>query len=277
MLFIPQKGRWLTQHNLGTVGTVTPGTSLTTGGASSTKGTPVEIFASTNFDVCAVEIFAHSYFSNGADSRGCLDILIGTATESVLIPNLLMGACGSIAATDPGPKSWMFPLFIPAGSRIAAQVAGARISTAMYVWMRLYGGLISPPWRVGGKVETYGVGTVPNGTTITPGASGAEGAWTEITASSSRDHFCLVPSMQFSADTTTSSRGLMLDIGVGAATEEEVAQSFFYITSGSENMAGPFGGHLPHCVDVPSGSRLVMRVSSSGTVDGTQVALHGVS
>lgn len=278
MLVIPQKGRWLTQHNLGTVGTTTPGTAVTTHATvTSTKGTPVELFASTNFDVCFVEILASGYAVSAGESRGCLDILIGAATESILIADLLMGGCGVFTAANGGPKVWGFPLFIPAGSRIAAQVAGIRLATAVQVSMRLYGGLISPPFRVGGKVTTYGIGTVPDGTAITPGASGAEGAWTQISASSSRDHFCLVPSMQLGNDSNTNQRALMLDIGVGAATEEEVAQSYLYVTGSDESMSGPFGYYLPQFVDVPSGTRLVMRVSNSGLVDTTQVALHGVS
>lgn len=276
MLHIPQKGRWLTQHNVGSVGTTTPGTSVTTGSTSTTKGTPAEIFSSTNFDACLIEICASNYFASSSDSRGCLDILIGAATESVLIADLLIGGCGGYTGANGGPKIWRFPLYIPSGSRIAAQAAGIRVSTAFQVQMRLYGGIISPPFRVGGRVDTYGV-TVPDGTTITSGASGAEGSWTQITASSSRDHFCLVPSFQLGNDTTINSRGLSVDVGVGAATEEEIGPSYLYVTGTSESLSGPWGYYEPMFVDVPSGTRLAMRASCSGTVDAYAGALHGVS
>src|SRR3990167_4779725 len=176
MLWVPQKGILRVQHNTGAVGTATPGTSVTTGASSATKGTPAEIFAATSFDAYWLTVIASDYGAAAASSSGCLDILTGEATEEVLIPNLLMGGCGRMgSAIVVSPKRWDFPLYIPAGSRLAARAAGLRLSTAMRVWLFLYGGNGSPPFRVGSKVVTYGVTTVPHGVAITPGETGAEG------------------------------------------------------------------------------------------------------
>lgn len=169
----------------------------------------------------------------------------------------------------------MFPLYIPAGSRLSAKAAGLRVSTAMTVAIWLYGGDGLPPFRVGSKVTTYGV-TVPNGTSITPGATGAEGAWAQITASTTADHFALVPSFQLGADTVVSNNRYAVDIGLGAATEEEIVQSEWYVTSGDETCTN-FGPHLPSFQDIPSGSRLSLRASCSGTADVVDAAIHAVS
>jgi hypothetical protein len=277
MLWSPQKGVRRLEHNTGAVGTATPGTSVTTGGTSSTKGTAVQLIASTAFDAYWVKVVASSYGLAATASEGALDILIGAATEEVLIPNLLMGGCGSIAAAGNGPKCWDFPLYIPAGSRLAAQAAGARVSTAMRVAIYLYGGDGYPAFRVGSKVTTYGMGTVPNGTTITPGASGAEGSWTQITSSTSEDHFAFVPSFQCNADTTMNLRQFMVDIGTGAATEEMIAEGYWFATDNGELMGGPYNS-MPCMTDVPSGTRLVMRVSNSGANDsGYNGVIHAVS
>lgn len=276
MLYIPNMGKPQTQHNWGTVGSTTPGTSVTTGAASTTKGTPVEVIASADFDACLVEIFASGYHVSAGDSRGCLDLLIGSATESVLAANLLMGACGAYLGANPGPKRWVFPIEIAGGSRLAVQAAGIRLSTAFRVQIRLYGGMISPWWRVGKGIDTMGIGTVPDGTAITPGASGAEGSWTQIVASTSRDYFCIVPSFQLGNDTNTNVRALFVDVGIGAATEQEMIQSHVYITGADESIGGPFTPVLPDFWDVPSGSRLTMRASNSGVNDAYQGALHGV-
>jgi hypothetical protein len=278
MLWVPQKGVLRVEHNVGSVGTDTPGTSVTTGGAASTKGTPVEVFASTSFDTCYIAIMASNYGASVAASAGCLDILVGAATEEVLIPNLLMGYSGAWGGSfTQNPKQWEFPLYIPAGSRIAVQTAGERVTTASRVQIYLYGGMISPAWRVGSHVTTYGIGTVPNGTSITPGASGGEGAWAQITASTTEDHFALVPSFQPSADTTTSTRTYAVDIGIGAATEEMIQEGYIYGVDGNEKMCGPMPC-IPCYQDIPSGSRLVMRASNSGTNDGAyNGALHAVS
>jgi len=282
LLWVPGKGDLRVEHNTGAVGTTTPGSSVTTGAASSTKGAPVELFASTAFDAYWIAIYASHYGASATASAGCLDILTGAATEEVLIPDLLMGYCGgshaSASVNTLGGKIWQFPLYIPAGSRIAARVAGARLSTAMRVAVYLYGGHGVPPFRVGSKVTTYTVTTVPNGVTIVPGASGAEGSWTELVASTSEDHFAFFPSLQVQGDTTISPwKNIAVDLGQGAAPEEQIGEGFWFSLDQLESMGGPWPS-MPVFKDIPSGTRLVMRASSSGAVDSQYgAAIHAVS
>lgn len=281
MLYIPAVGDVRTQHNAGSVGTGTVGTSVSTSGSSNTKGTPAEIFSSTNFDTFWITIIASLYGADaaGAAAQGAMDILIGASTEAVLIPNLLMGHCGgnNNATLHTGPKRWDFPLYIPAASRIAVQAAGIRTSTAFRVAVYLYGGNGSPAFPCGTKVTTYGMGTVPDGTTITPGASGAEGAWAQVTASTSEDHFAFVPSFQASGDSTTNIRNYYVDMGYGAATEEEIMESYVYRIDQNETMEGPWNT-MPCFKRIASGSRLVMRASNSGSNDGGyNGVIHAVS
>lgn len=280
MLPIPFKGDLRVDHNAGGVGAARLGATVTTGGGTSaTKGTAVQLIASTAFDAHWITILAQGYAAAAIASEGSLDILIGAATESILIADLLMGYCGGDLTTsaDVGPKRWDFPLYIPAGSRIAAQAAGARLSTNLGVAVFLYGGQgYASLASSGSRVTTYGV-SAPNGVTITPGASGGEGSWTEITASTSEDHFALIPSLQLSTDTTANRRYLFVDIGIGAATEEEIAQSFIFQTGSNEFMAGPYNS-IPCMKPIPAGSRLTMRVSNNGTNDGPyNAAIHAVS
>ena len=287
MLWVPQKGIVRVEHSFGGTSSTTPGTSVTTGGAAATKGTAVQLIASTSFDAYWIRVVATSYGLSATTSRGCLDILIGAATEEVLIPNLLMGFCGGAGSgttTGCGAKTWEFPLYIPAGTRIAAQVAGDRTTTAMRVGVFLYGGNGYPPFRVGSKVTTYGIGTVPAATSVTPGASGAEGAWTQIAASTSEDHFAFVPSLQPpTGDTTlTPIKWTFLDMGIGAATEEALVgaeQSYMFRVDSGELMEGPVNS-FPCFQDVPSGTRLAARLSSGGALDTVatqEVAIHAVS
>jgi hypothetical protein len=189
-----------------------------------------------------------------------------------------MGYCGAYGVAGGGPKIWDFPLYIPAGARIAAQVAGARLGNAMRVQVWLRGGNGYPPYRVGTKVTTYGMGTVPSGVSITPGTTGAEGAWTQITASTSEDHFAFVPSFQASADVSISNSVYAVDIGIGAATEEEILQTALFTSDTTESMMGPIPS-FPAFQDVPASTRLTMRVSNSNaTNDGAYNAvIHAVS
>ena len=276
MLWVPQKGKLRIEHTFGTASTGS--ITATTGASASTKGSVAEIIASTSFDSYMIAIMASQYGASATASEGALDILVGAATERVLIPNLLMGYCGGNTADNlNGCKIWLFPLYIPAGTRIACQAAGARTATAVRVGIKLWGGDGFPKFRVGTKVTTYGMGTVPNGTTITPGASGAQGSWTQITASTGEDNFAFVPSFQVAADTTTNNRYLSLDLGIGAATEQVIGDGHVFMTNATEHMAGPFPC-FPVYHDVPAGTRLVMRASCNSTIDGGyNGVIHAVS
>lgn len=247
------------------------GTSITTGGSSSTKGTAVQLIASTAFDTWWVTVMASAHGNIATASDACLDILVGAATEQVLIPNLLAGYSGTSGGG--GPRVWNFPLYIPAGSRIAARAAGLRTSSTMRVAIYLYGGSGPPPFKCATRIDTVGIGTVPNGTAVTPGASGAEGSWTEIVASTTRDAFGVVPSFQVTNDTTISQRAYSLDIGVGSATEEEIGGPYNYASHAGELVYD--GVIYPTLVDIPASSRLVVRASNSNTNDaGYDCALH---
>lgn len=277
MLWIPQKGPLLTQSNIAATASATLGTSATTGAASATKGTIVELISSTSFDTYLMQITAADYGTSATASPGCLDIMVGgSGSEISLIDNLLMGASGGIGIQIRGPKHWIFPLYVPAGTRIAARVAGLRLSTAMKVAIYLWGGVGYPPFKVGTRVDTYGIGTVPNGTTITEGSTGAEGAWAQITASTSRDHFCIVPSYQYN-DSTLLDAFIQVDVGIGAAaSEQQIGHSFNYSIGTIDCMDGPYP-LLPIFKDIPSGTRLAMRASSNTTTNTANGALHGVS
>lgn len=281
MLYIPNKGQTLqTSNETGGAAATTWGTSVTTGGSTSTKGSAAELIASTPWDSYWITVFASNYANAATGSDGCMDIMIGAATEEVLIPDLLMGSCGGTPSlTDgQGPKRWDFPLYIPAGSRLSAKAAGRRTSTAFRVAVYLYGGSSNVPFKVGSKVTTYGMGTVPAGTTITPGASGANGTITQITASTSEDHFAFVPSIQVTNDATMTANNLKVQLCAGPLNSEApFGQPMWFGTGTNESMGGPYNS-FPIFKDIPSGTRLSMRASCSGAVDaGYSACIHAVS
>jgi hypothetical protein len=284
MLWVPQKGILRCEHSLGNTPGTTIGTAVTTGGSSGTKGSAAQLIASTAFDAYWIRVVAMGYAAAATTSQCCLDILAGAATEEVIIPDLLAGFCGgAVSITAGGPKVWDFPLYIPAGTRIAARAAGDRVSTAFRVAVFLYGGNGYPAFRAGGKVRTYGVSVVPGGTDVAAGYTGAEGAWVQIAAASSEDHFAFVPSFSPSdGDTTlTPTKHVFMDMGIGAATEELLIgaqQSYCWRYDVTEICEGPYNS-MPTFHDVPSGTRLVARLSMSGATDTGEpdCAIHGVS
>ena len=271
MLWTPPQ-RLRTQSNAPTLATLTPGTAVTTGATSSTKGSATQLIASTKFDVWGVTLVFTDYGASATASDACFDLLLG-ANDDVRVANLLCGY--SPSSSSFGTQRYWFPLYIPAGVKVSGRAAGLRTSTAMQVQIFLEGGTPSPPWRVGSRVTTYGITTVPNGTNVVAG-NAAEGSWTQMTASTSEDHFYLVPSFQLTSETSISSRALNVDYGVGGSGSEVLLGSVDYGQSSFELLSTPgdLGGEDVH---VPAGSRLVMRASSTGVSNNYNGALYGIS
>jgi len=273
VLWVPQKGIVRVAHNTGAVGSLNIGTNVTTGASAGTKGLVATLISDLAFDAYWINILACDYGLSATASEGMLDIMIGdvTSQNQVLIPNLLMGYCAgpNLAAIPAGiGKRWSFPLYIPAGSYIGAQAAGARTSTVVRVAVYLYGGDAIPHWRVGTRVVSYSTApSVPRGVAITPGTSGGVGAWTEVVASTSVDHFAVVPSFQPETDTTITQKACTLQVGIGAATAEELLsdQVEWYVNGTGEGMTN-FNG-FPIFADIPAATRLTARVSNSTTND----------
>lgn len=285
MLWSPSKGLSPRVTQYQDVGAGTHPFSVTTGGTSSTKGTPVQVTAGVGYDVHWVTVIAAGYGNGGANSKCCLDLLVGASTEEVAVANMLAGQCGggSGGLQGVGCKRWNFPLFIAANTRIALRAAGDRTSTAVQCNVFLHS-FPSPGFRTAGSVTTYGVSSVPAGTAVAAGASGAEGSWVEITSSTTNDHFAIVPSFQGPTDTTYNAvKSFIVEFAIGAAGAEEALAGgnyqFRFRYDDTERCEGPAGSPWPLYTPIPAGSRLSARVSSSGTADAAapEIAIHALS
>jgi hypothetical protein len=217
---------------------------------------------SNNQDSWAIEIAVTGTGASATASQACVDILIGGATDDVLISSLLVGYAYNAAV-----RRYWFPLFIPQGLRIAARLSSVRTAiTDPRVGVWLYGG-DPPPHRVGRKVTTYGT-KIDNsrGQAVTPTASGGGASVTAMTASSSEDHFYLAPGFQAATDTTLTPNGFInIGIGVGAATEQRIGTWWFW-----KDTTEQFNGPIPTpgaWADVDAGQRLTMLASNSGAND----------
>lgn len=277
MFFIPSKGEMRVQTNAGSVGAASPGTAVTAHASSSAKGTPAELISSTSFDTYWVRIVVEDTCSSGSATGGALDLLVGASTEEVAIADMLVGQASDIATANLGSQVFDFPLYIPSGTRIAAQFASEVWGDTAYVAVWLYGGHGSPMWRVGSKVTTYGISAPVTGVSLTPG-NGTEGAWTQIVASTTSDHFCFVPSLHSVGDTSGGNKTWKLNIGTGSATEEEIGMWTY--TGSSVEAFGMATQRLPAFRDVPSGTRLAARLSIDSTTGNyldLNCAVHAVT
>jgi hypothetical protein len=260
------------------VTTPTTGTSVTAGGTAHVKNTTyTTLIASTNFDAYAIEIkFSDVGTVVATDSSMLVDIAIGAAaSETVIIPNLVAGAAAAQATIVPGGQHYWFPLYIPTGSRISATAQAVIVSDTVLTTVRLWGDPSSPIWA-GSEVIDYGTNAAASqGTAVAAGVSGAEGTFTQITASTTRTHYYVAAGISNAGDVTSQQGGGVLDIGVGAATEDPIAEDYWFTTTANEDIS-----HKPIGIaaQIPSATRLTARISQgSATAQNWDVILYGVS
>lgn len=246
------------------VGTGTPGTSVAEGTTS--FGSIVEIISAANNDQesWGIWIFPNINQNPSATASGaCMDVLSGpSGSEEVLIPGLLIGGAYGTAS-----RAYYFPLLIPPGTRISARIATETAhATNPSVLIELYGGGI-PPHQVGSRVTTYGTKVNDaRGQAITPTASGGAASATQLTASTSKDHFYFLPSFQVEVDTTISTQTFNnVGIGVGTGSGDRIG-TWWFGKDAAERQSGPFPQRGAY-QRVPSGSRLVLLASNGATND----------
>lgn len=261
MLWLPGSPGVKVISNHGLVGTTTPWTAVPSSATTNTYGTVTELISAANNtqNSWGIEVSVYRTGASAAARQGCIDILIGGATDDVLIPGLLCGGTYNSAN-----RTWFFPVHVPAGVRIAAQHANVGTSISARVGIKLFGGT-PPPFQVGRKVTAYGT-KINNsrGQAVTPTASGGAASVTEFTASTTEDHFAFLPSFQISTDTAIAAVGVTnIGIGVGAATEERIGTWWFFADT-QEAQSGPISP-MPAWREVPAGSRLTMLASYSTT------------
>jgi hypothetical protein len=240
------------------------GTTVTSSGSVDTKGSWTQIAASTSFDAAAIYLNLDTAFT---DTNYLLDIGVGAAaSETILIPDVMIAAEGGKGVFV------TFPVTIPAGSRIAARCAANFASSGMFVSVTLFSAsFVDHP--SGQNVTAYGVVTSGSkGTTVNAGGvANTKGSWTQITASTTRDHKGLIVGAERPVLSVIVAGGYsqLTDIGVGGAGSEQIlvpdirfqSQAPLGTTSPRGQLEPSFIA-LPAC-DIPAGSRLAVRQQST--------------
>lgn len=251
-----------------------PAVTVTAAGSAHTKGAWSEIVASTSEDasLLAINTTAAVAILN-ADSRALLDIGIGGAgSETAIISNIVIGNKSSSSS------GWLFPVFIPKGTRVAARIQHVTASTALTFRFRL--GKTEPTsQRPASYTVTMGANTsTSSGVVVNYGGStNTKGSWTEITASTSERFAGLHLCVDMNGDSTMGAATCLVDVATGGAGSETVIVSNVFYLQTSNEAIDHFGGGSPFMpVDVPAGARLSVRQqTSSGLNPDIGVALIG--
>lgn len=254
------------------VASANPGTSITPG--NNTFPAYAEILSDTvvtedcygiliNINSNAVSAAARDTLVNiGADPAG------GTSFSTIIAD--LMGSCAG-AMNAGGGMMYYFPLYIKNGTALAAQasVNNATVGT-LRVWVTLFAKPQRPDLlKVGSYVTAVGaVEASSRGTTVTPGASGAEGSYASL-GTPTKDHWWWQSGIGVN-DGTMNALSLFADIAAGDATNKVLLQENnpFHSTS-AEAINGGYNNLNPLVCyhEVPGSTEIWGRISNSGAND----------
>lgn len=182
MALLKQLNSWAWNYTNASAGSLTPGTSVTPG-ATNAEGTATAIATGANIanDVHRVVL----WITGGATASGAKEHLLdigfdpaGGASYTYIMSNLV---CGASAAAVAGGRWYEFPLYIPAGSQVAARIQGSNgTAGTVRVAAWFYGRPSRPEMvRSGRYTETIGTITNSSGVTFTPG-NAADGTFASL-------------------------------------------------------------------------------------------------
>ncbi len=246
------------------------GTSITP--AVGSKGSWAQVIASTGDASFGILVNINSASTSNASRNYTVDIGVGAGgSETVLIADLLGGNAGTYSV---GPGWYYFPIFIPAGTRIAARAQGS-VTTAFSVLVWLYERPINASQiRKGSFCETLGISGA-EGVVVVPGTT-SEGSWTSLGTTAKKLWWRQVGFQVRSSDTSHAGNAIHVDLAVGNGTTFDViiADTLFITTSAevTQNLPLTVGVEWP----VPAGSTIYVRAQNSAGLDAYTMAAYGM-
>jgi hypothetical protein len=280
MLFSPQSyftKSWVNQ--------AVPDMTSVPGGAIALSATPLtlsawtQISASVPFDVWAIEVSTYNVATGGSNSATLYDFGIGAASsETVLIEGLsASGASNDVCQF--GGASTTVPIRIAEGERLTIRARSARASVTFRYVVTLYGAPTHPEAVFSGTIaDGYGLDLAnARGTTVTPGANDTWGSYAQIVASTTRHHRAMLFEVLPPYSTDMVQQGYAIQFAVGATdAEQQLGPSFMGVANTAEGW-GRWPRNTYYMIDLPIGSRLSARASSSGTAVDLSVIAWGIS
>jgi len=248
---------------------ISAGTILTANASTNTKGSYAQITASTTYDICGLYVSIGQ--ANTAGAAYSVDLAVGAGGSEVIIIADISYQQGS---TNIAPL--FFPIGIPAGSRIAARCQSTTtVATIKCQVIGMDGNFLQPHL---GNCATYGFNSSTTlGTLIDPGGTtNTKGSYAQITASTTYDINAV--SFSFDSQSTSANGAIAFDLAVGAAASEVVVIPNMLMNIGTNRPLPPQLG--PFAVEIPAGSRLAIRASSTNNTAGTRkfgATVYGIS
>jgi hypothetical protein len=222
MLLIPPSGlSTIETHVSGTTNeTATFSISVTANASANTKGNYTTLVAATSYASYGIMVQLAGLQTTASTNQRCLvDIALGADTaEVVIIPNLTCGNVSDYVAASNVGASYYFPIYIPAGVRVAARCQASTGGDIVNVAVRLFQRPTGAEAWYGSRVTAYGADTTNSrGTSVTP-AQNAFTTVTQITSSTTYPVRYLQIGYDLLSDTTAASSRMLAKIYIGNAT-----------------------------------------------------------
>ena len=266
-------------NNIDTVGentADTTGVTVTAAASANTKGASwQEIISSTTIRANYILVMLGGTGTSSGDYL--VDIAIGAAgSEKSLIDNIQF----SQVAIGGQVSAYLFPVVVPAGSRLSSKCQATNASGTIEVIIVLIGAGDKASQGLS-RVSTYGATTADSGGTgVDPGGTiNTKGGWQQIVASTTYPIKQLLVVIGDRANTAMSTCNWLMDIGVGAGSAEKVLIPALFFCAGTTpdgiipNIFGPFPVNIPAGTRISANPQCNINDASDRLID---VTLYGV-
>lgn len=240
------------------------GTTITANASINTKGaTPTQLIASTAADSYGILVHVHNNATSNTATGTLLDIMTGSGgSEVVLIPDLMAGWVHPVTSTNAW-RTYYFPIFIPASTRLSARSASVVTVKTCSVAITL----LQRPTQLGflgTRVTAYGVDSANSrGQTHTAGSTSTYGTATQLSASTTNP----IRYMQIGIDpgnrsTVVDAYGwARIQLGSGVIIDDLLLAT----DTGTESIGFDTANHLlaSRLWDIPSAQQLQFAIAST--------------
>lgn len=239
------------------------GTTLTSG-TTNTKGSYTQLVASTTRDTDYILLSASNSPSNGF--RLSIDLAVGGAgSEQIILPDFV------VSSGINSVNQVAIPISIPAGTRLSARCQSSAATDQVSVNVVLCAG--SMDFQPYDMVDTYGFTSgSTTGVTVDPGGTiNTKGSYTQIVASTTRDHMGLFFIVDAGTRTVGVGQNWLIDVAVGAAASEQVLIPNIMMAETGSAMVDTPSVWGPYPVQVPAGTRLSVRAQCTENTAASRV------
>lgn len=258
------------------------GTTIDPGATPNTKGSYVEITASTSA-ISQVLMLSNSSRSNTAPTSGrwSVDIATGAAaSEVVLVPDLrqLIGG-GGVPPGQLYPRSYTVPTYIAASTRIAVRASSDITDAtdrlfAVGICAAVGSGSVYYPASASGLAYAgYPAGPTAGGLTLTPaGSANAKSSYEQIVSSTS---FVTNFAEFTNLATRALTRQYLVDIATGAAASETVVVPNLLAEASPGASTTSWGGKYRLPLYIATSTRVALRfqINNAEATDGPEFSL----